>query len=496
MIRSTFSRVQWAFASFLVSLLSTACGGGGGSQAGSTAPTGSNPVATSPSGSSGTVAPSSTSGATTTSPHPTTTATPPPGPPPAATTSGELLLNPQFDQGLNHWSVTDAVLTSSPTRTGGQALDIGWQAVHAIASGTLIPGRAYTLKFKARNASTYRSSTMSVNFRLANGWEILRSYKTTIDSAVLKDYEINFTAPSYADKADITMLTQGSRALLDMASLKTRAPILQTEAIASTAGSHVPANYTLAFNDEFNGTTLNRQKWFTRFIQVGGTLDTLNDEQQRYTDNNTHMVANGVLSLTARQVDSSTNAGLPYESGMIRSDWTARYGYFEARVKMPGGVGVWPAFWLNSDASDTGRLSWPPEIDIFEFVNNGVEDTTRMLHSGISSSALYPSAYLYADTAFEKMWTFWAAPFHFHEDWHTVGAEWTPESVTLYIDGMKIYTRTHSWTYSDGALAGPAHIILNLAIGGQWAGRHGIDNTAFPQALQIDWVRAYRRVSP
>jgi len=65
--------------------------------------------------------------------------------------------------------------------------------------------------------------------------------------------------------------------------------------------------------------------------------------------------------------------------------------------------------------------------------------------------------------------------------------------VTMYIDGKKIYTRAASWTYDDGTTGGPAHILLNLGIGGAWAGRNGIDDTAFPQALHIDWVRAYRK---
>ncbi len=473
MLFRSLTGFKWVCALSLV-VMTTACGGGGGT---------STTTATS------TTAPPATPAAATSPATVPTPATP-------SATITELAINPQFSQGLAFWSVSDGVLTPSLLRAGGQALDLGWKAVQPLSSSVMVPGRSYTLKIKARLANAGQASTASINFHLANGWEVFRTYKVAIDSSAFKDYEINFTAPNYVGKADITLVTGGTRTLIDSTSLTMRATISQTEPITSQQGSHVPANYQLAFNDEFNGTSLNRQKWFTRFIQAGGTLDTLNDELQRYTDNNTHMVANGVLSLTARQVASNTNAGLPYESGMIRSDWTARYGYYEARVKMPGGLGVWPAFWLNSDASDTGRLSWPPEIDIFEFVNNGVEDTTRMLHSGISASPLYPSAYQYADPAFDKMWTFWAAPFHFHEGWHTVGAEWTPESVTLYIDGMKIYTRTHSWTYSDGALAGPAHIILNLAIGGQWAGRHGIDNTAFPQALQIDWVRAYRRVSP
>ena len=77
--------------------------------------------------------------------------------------------------------------------------------------------------------------------------------------------------------------------------------------------------------------------------------------------------------------------------------------------------------------------------------------------------------------------------------WHTFSAEWTPETVTFYIDGRKTHTRAYPWTFPDRTPAGPAHLLLNFAVGGAWAGRHGIEHAAFPQALQINWVRAYRK---
>ena len=420
----------------------------------------------------------------------------PVAPPPSYTVlPDELVTNGQFNDGLNNWSIIDAFTVASELRPGGMAMSVGYQALQTLAGTSLAPGKSYTLIVKARNLTTTASTQLAMSFTRAGSTEQYRTYTATVASTAYQDYKIEFTAPAYTAVPKITFTTNGtSRTVIDSVSLKMRAAIVQTEPVASSANSYVPAGYALAFNDEFNGTSLNRSKWFTRYVYAGGTLDYLNDEQERYRDNNNHGVANGVLSLTARKVASNAN-GINYESGMIRSDWTSRYGYYEARVKMPGGLGVWPAFWLNSDVSSTGALSWPPEIDIFEFVNNGVEDTTNMLHSGVHLSNGATSPVLYADPMFNTQWTYYVAPYNFNDGWHTIGAEWDATTVTMYIDGKKIYTRGSQWKYDSGADAGPAHIILNLAIGGSWAGRHGIDDLAFPQAMQVDWVRAYSKVN-
>lgn len=402
----------------------------------------------------------------------------------------ELIQNGQFTNGLAAWSIEDAALVNSELRSGGKAMNVGWKATQRIASTALVPGRSYTLVVKARNDRKTGSSNLSVRFKRPQYSEVFRDYKVTVASATYQDYRVEFTAPAYAAMPDLVITTNGARVIIDSVSLRMRSAIPQTEPIASTEGSYVPPGYTLAFNDEFNGTALNRSKWFTRYIYAGGTQDTLNDEKQRYRDNGNHVVANGVLSLVANKVSSTAVNGMNYESGMIRSDWTSRYGYYEARVKMPGGVGVAPAFWLNSDVSATGRLGWPPEIDIFEFVHNGVEDRLNMLHFDVVKQA---STVLYAHPAYSTGVRSYFAPFKFNEGWHTIGAQWDPTAVTLFVDGVKICTRTYQWIYDDGTEAGPAHILLNFAVGGQWAGRHGIDDTAFPQALQIDWVRAYRK---
>jgi beta-glucanase (GH16 family) len=355
----------------------------------------------------------------------------------------------------------------------------------------LIPRRAYRLVLSARLLGPGDAS-VGVRFRDAKNGSF-RTFRQAITSTSLQPYQLDFTAPAYVGNAELFI--EPHRATLELTglSLRMRAPLPATVPVASWAGSYVPDGYGLVFNDEFNGTELDRQKWFTRFIYDSETQDHLNKENQRYRDDGNHRVNGGVLALTAKRLKLSQPSGANYESGMIRSDFTVTYGFFEARVKMPRGLGAWPAFWLNSDVSETGRLSWPPEIDIFEFVNNGREDKPNQIHISTTNPPGVKPQFLYTHPDFRTTIKDYFAPFAFDQGWHTIGAEWTPTDVTMFVDGLKIVSTTFQWKYADGSPAGPAHILLNLAIGDAWAGRHGIDDSAFPQALSVDWVRVYQK---
>src|SRR5262249_2095976 len=117
--------------------------------------------------------------------------------------------------------------------------------------------------------------------------------------------------------------------------------------IFAPMGAHA-GTWSLVFEDDFDGTTLDLTKWYQRYIYNNGTLDHFKDEVERYQDGDTyHAVSNGILSLVATL--PTEGGGGYYGSGMIRSHQTFRYGYFEARIKMPPGRGLFPAFWLNSD---------------------------------------------------------------------------------------------------------------------------------------------------
>jgi beta-glucanase (GH16 family) len=248
--------------------------------------------------------------------------------------------------------------------------------------------------------------------------------------------------------------------------------------------------YDLAFSDEFNNQTeLDRNKWATRYVYSDGTLDQLNDEEQHYEDNDNHVVSAGALALKAKALGNRV-----YSSGMIRSRQTFYYGYFETRVYLPNALGVWPAFWLNSDYDADGRLSWPPEIDGFEYVLNGTTEKADMIHSGVvvRGELARGGSFLYRNPGFNQQWTFFKAAAALNTGWQVVGLLWKPDSVSMYLNGEKIYTRAYKWLDDRGGTAGPAHIILNLAIGGSWAGLNGVEDGKFPQSLKVDYVRACR----
>jgi len=109
----------------------------------------------------------------------------------------------------------------------------------------------------------------------------------------------------------------------------------------------VPDGYELTFDDAFDGDKLDPAKWKTRYIYGNETTDRLNDEQQLYRDNANHVVEGGTLKLVAKKVENNPKTAttpfpINYESGMVRSLHTQRYGYFEARVKFCNAIGTWP----------------------------------------------------------------------------------------------------------------------------------------------------------
>lgn len=253
------------------------------------------------------------------------------------------------------------------------------------------------------------------------------------------------------------------------------------------------AGWELVFEEEFAGSTLDRQAWSTRYIYDNDQNDTFaaNGERQRYRDNQNHVLREGHVDLVARR--AKVDAEHEFESGLLRSTQTFYYGYFEARVKTPSAKGTWPAFWLAADRDRDGDIQHPPEIDIFDNANNGKDSTSSMVWFGgvvDKETKKQGGELVWGDPAVNRgEYEYYQAGKDLTADWHVYGLLWTPTQITLWLDGKRIATRNYRWVDKTGELAGPAHVLFNLAVGGPWAGRFGIDDKAFPQTFSIDYVR-------
>lgn len=267
----------------------------------------------------------------------------------------------------------------------------------------------------------------------------------------------------------------------------------------------------MVFEDKFNSNKLDQEKWWTRYVYSGpdgeGTLDYLNDEWERYRESGNHVIHANTIALTALPPlpgPPATSAGDKwYPSGMIRSKslFDLASGdpyYFECKGKVPAGQATWGAFWLYADAktpTDVNSVFWPPEIDIMEIVNNGVEDTTKMLGARcqVHDWTNNPQEYALTQVAenFNTEFSVWYAPFDFADDYHLFGLLYERPNFTIYCDRQPIVSGVYDWVWDDRRDAPPAGVLCNLAIGGSWAGRHGVDDSAFPQSLDVEYIRVY-----
>jgi beta-glucanase (GH16 family) len=345
--------------------------------------------------------------------------------------------------------------------------------------------------------------------------------------------------------ADGPLLLTAAAWSADSAAPRALAPVLLTVANAR-ADHHLPG-YRLVFHDEFSGTTLNRDNWCTRYMYdfgtetpeqqaripancLGrdpatgttlGTLDTLGgdgthpgQEAEVYRDVNSqgtqmHTVQNGYLALhaTATRLDQPF---LKYESAMIRSrrefQPTANHPlYLTARLQLPDVLGTWPAFWLAGGYGDGHvRPPWPPEIDILEAPFNNSGNGADVQWTAVQTYTPDPSEFpdgppqgpvgvTYADPNFDGN-AYRDPAGSIRERWLEIGLEWYPDHACWYNNGRKIACVTYKWVANEGAAdTNPAAVLLNLAVGGPWAGADGVDNAKFPTEYDVDHVRIYRK---
>jgi beta-glucanase (GH16 family) len=246
----------------------------------------------------------------------------------------------------------------------------------------------------------------------------------------------------------------------------------------SRSDQPVRAGWVLDWNDEFEGNKLDHGRWAE---EVGGH-GFGNHELQFYTSRPENLrLSNGNLVIEARR---EAWEGNNYTSARIRTAGLKErvYGRYEARIQIPRGQGIWPAFWLLG--ADIESRGWPRcgEIDIME--NIGKEPAT--VHGTIHGPGFSGDKGFGAPNSLESG--------AFADGFHVYAVEWEPREIRWYRDDILYHVARPDLVKGEWVFEHPFFVILNLAVGGDWPGNPDA-STTFPQRMLVDYVRVYRRAS-
>ncbi len=265
--------------------------------------------------------------------------------------------------------------------------------------------------------------------------------------------------------------------------------VCSAQVSSENAKSLAPARpgFTLSWSDEFDqpdNSAPDPAKW--KFAIGGDGWG--NQELEYYTSRRQNArIRHGNLEITARK---ESYAG----ADRVRRDYTSArlitsgkfeqaYGRFEARIKIPYGQGVWPAFWLLG--ADDQSVGWPTcgEIDIMENIGREPAIVHGTIHGpGYSGAKGIGESYSLSSGRFA-------------DDFHVYAVEWEPEEIRFYVDDRAYTARKPSdlpagtkWVYDH-----PFYVLVNFAVGGEWPGNPDAI-TKFPQTMLVDYVRVYKKL--
>lgn len=242
------------------------------------------------------------------------------------------------------------------------------------------------------------------------------------------------------------------------------------------------AAWQLVWSDEFDGTQLNMNNWSYQIMGDGG-----NNEWQYYTSRPANSwVRDGYLTIQAKKEDYyAEGRTYHYTSARLRTAGKQDflYGRMEARIKLPKGQGIWPAFWMMPTDSVYGGWAASGEIDIMESINQATS-VYGTLHYGGNWPENTSSGCSYSNET------------DYSQAFHVYAIEWDPAFFKWYVDGQ-LYCMKTNWWSSAGQYPAPFdqpfHFILNVAVGGNWPG-YPDTATIFPQSMDVDYVRVYQFV--
>jgi beta-glucanase (GH16 family) len=254
-----------------------------------------------------------------------------------------------------------------------------------------------------------------------------------------------------------------------------------TDVGSSSDGSR--PGWTLIWSDEFNaasGTGADTTKW--NLVNKGDGFG--NNELEFYTNRTSNAYHDGNGSLVIKVIKESY-MGREYTSARLESNgkFDRLYGRYEARLHLPQGQGIWPAFWMLGN--NIGSAGWPTcgEIDIMENIGKEPSIVHGSLH-GPGYSGGNPLGQAYTLPSGQK----------FADAFHVFAIEWELNVVRFYMDDILYGTKTSAdtpsgarWVYDH-----PFYLLLNVAVGGNWPGAPD-STTTFPQTMLADYVRVYSR---
>ena len=242
-------------------------------------------------------------------------------------------------------------------------------------------------------------------------------------------------------------------------------------------------SWELIWQDEFDGPagqSPDSSKWM--FDTWGNESGWGNNQLEYDTDRveNVSLDGEGSLAIIARE---ESYGGLNYTSARITTQnlYEVAYGRIEARIKLPWGQGLWPAFWLLGD--NFNSVGWPycGEIDIMEYRGQEPSIVHGTLHGpGYSGGQGVGTSYTLTNDRFDT-------------GFHTFAIEWNVDSISWFVDDNIFQTLNSSDVSGDWAYDHPFFIILNLAVGGGYVGSPD-EHTIFPQTMLVDYVRVYQEI--
>jgi beta-glucanase (GH16 family) len=242
--------------------------------------------------------------------------------------------------------------------------------------------------------------------------------------------------------------------------------------------------WQLIWSDEFEGPELNTNFW-NRQVEKAGRF---NEEWQRYTNKKANAyLENNCLVIEA--IHHGKKHGMDqYSSARLNTagKFTFKYGKVSARIKLPYGMGIWPAFWMlgaNIDENG-GDTPWPlcGEIDILELYgskNDAVVEANIHYADASGRHAMMGSESFELDRGI------------FADDFHLFELEWTPKTISWSVDG-KTYASTSIASEEFSEFHKEFFLLLNIAVGGTFAGRPD-SSSVFPQKMYVDWIRVYQK---